>query len=50
LFHTPLVYLFILASFLYHDYIWWPLKGKRIQREKVATTKWGKLFETYPRD
>jgi len=48
LFHTPLVYFFILASFFYHDYVWWPLRGKKIQRERVAPTKWGKLFETYP--
>ena len=33
-FHTPLVYLFIFGSFAYHDYVWWPLKGKAIQ-EKV---------------
>ena len=48
LFHTPLVYFFIIASFLYHDHIWWPLKGKKIQRDSVAPTKWGRLFETYP--
>jgi len=48
LFHTPLVYLFIVGSFLYHDYIWWPFRGKKIQRERVAPTKWGKLLETYP--
>lgn len=45
---TPLVYLFIFGSFLYHDYLWWPFKGKRIQKEKVRNTKWGKLFESYP--
>ena len=27
-FHTPMVYLFILGSFLYHDYYWFPVKGK----------------------
>lgn len=47
-FHTPLVYLFIIGSFIYHDYFWWPIKGKRIQKELVLTTKWGKLFENYP--
>jgi uncharacterized protein (DUF362 family) len=46
--HTPLVYLFIFGSFLYHDYIWWPIKGKKIQRDKVSNTKWGRLFENYP--
>ncbi|MBM4025633.1 MAG: DUF362 domain-containing protein [Planctomycetes bacterium] len=48
LFHTPLVYSFIIASYLYHDYVWWPLQGRRIQKEKAASTKWGRLFETYP--
>lgn len=47
LFHTPLVYAFVFGSFFYHDYIWWPSKGKRIQKEKVSNTKWGKLFESY---
>jgi uncharacterized protein (DUF362 family) len=46
---TPLVYLFIFGSFLYHDYLWWPLKGKGIQRACVGKTKWGRLFETYER-
>ena len=48
LFRTPLVYLFVFGSFLYHDYIWWPVKGKKIQRDKVLNTKWGRLFESYP--
>jgi uncharacterized protein (DUF362 family) len=47
-FRTPLVYLFILGSFVYHDYLWWPIKGKKIQRDRVLNTKWGKLFESYP--
>ena len=46
LFHTPLVGVFILASFLYHDYYWWPLHGKRIM-EVIRHTKWGELFEKY---
>jgi uncharacterized protein (DUF362 family) len=46
-FHTPLVNVFIFGSFFYHDYLWWPFKGKRIQKERVASTKWGKLFERY---
>lgn len=48
-FHTPLVYAFILGSFIYHDYIWWPTEGKKRMRE-VAKTPWGKLFERYPED
>lgn len=46
-FRTPVVYLFVFGSFFYHDYLWWPLKGKRIQKNRVANTKWGKLFEKY---
>lgn len=47
-FRTPLVYLFVFGSFFYHDYIWWPIKGKKIQKHKVLNTKWGKLFKSYP--
>ncbi|MFC1764327.1 DUF362 domain-containing protein [Planctomycetota bacterium] len=47
-FHTPLVYIFIFGSYFYHDCIWWPCKGKKIQRESVMTTKWGRLFQEYP--
>jgi len=46
-FHTPFVYLFIFASFLYHDYLWWPFKGMRLQRDSVLNTKWGRLFARY---
>ena len=47
-FHTPLVYFFIVGSSIFHDYIWWPIKGKQIQKRRVLTTKWGRLFENYP--
>ncbi len=46
-FRTPLVYVFVFGSFLYHDYLWWPLKGKKIQKDRALNTKWGKLFERY---
>jgi uncharacterized protein (DUF362 family) len=46
-FRTPLVYLFVLGSFFYHDYLWWPMKGKQIQRDMISNTKWGRLFERY---
>lgn len=49
-FRTPLVHLFICASSLYHDHLWWPLRGKRIQRELAYATKWGRLFFSYPTD
>ena len=45
-FHTPIVYLFVMGSYLYHDYFWFPLKGKRIVR-KWMQTPWGRLFESY---
>lgn len=47
-FRTPLVYAFVFGSFFYHDYIWWPSKGKGIQDKVKKTTKWGKLFLDYP--
>ena len=46
-FHTPLVYLFVMGSFLYHDYIWWPLKGRPRQQRFRETSPWGKLFDEY---
>lgn len=46
-FRTPLVYLFVFASYIYHDYIWWPLKGKKIQEGLRKSSKWGRLFEAY---
>lgn len=46
-FHTPLVYFFVMGSFLYHDYIWWPFLGKKRQAEFRKTSPWGQLFESY---
>jgi hypothetical protein len=48
LFRTPVVYAFVFGSFFYHDYLWWPSKGKKIQERIRRTTKWGKLFLSYP--
>lgn len=48
LFHTPLVYLFIYASFIYHDFIWYPLKGQKIVDKWQKETAWGQLFTKYP--
>ena len=45
-FKTPLVYLFIFASFLYHDYLWWPFKGRKICENVVKTSKWGRHFDS----
>ena len=46
-FHTPLVYIFVFGSYAYHDYFWWPFKGKKIQRDLLKESKWAKLFESY---
>jgi len=48
LFRTPIVYVFVFGSFFYHDYFWWPSKGKKIQDKIRKSTKWGKLFLSYP--
>ena len=47
MFHTPAVYAFIWASAIYHDRFWYPLKGKKIVNEWLATSPWGKLFADY---
>jgi uncharacterized protein (DUF362 family) len=46
-FRTPLVYLFVFGSFFYHDFIYWPLKGRRQMQTFKKTSKWGKLFDSY---
>lgn len=47
MFHTPVVYAFIWASAIYHDRLWYPIKGKRIVRQWLKESPWGRLFETY---
>ena len=47
LFHTPLVYLFIFGSYMYHDLLWYPTKGKRVVDEWRRGTPWGQLFDRY---
>jgi len=46
MFHTPLVYLFVFGSFLYHDYLWYPFVGRKFVRTFMQS-KWGKLFASY---
>jgi len=46
LFHTILFKLPILASAIYHDYIWYPIIGKKYINE-FKDTDWGKLFGQY---
>jgi uncharacterized protein (DUF362 family) len=49
-FHTPLVYLFVLGSYFYHDWVWWPFVGKRLMEDIKTSTEWGKFFTSYPSD
>jgi hypothetical protein len=46
-FHTPLVYVFVFGSYLYHDFLHWPIKGQSIYNQWLKESKWGKLFQTY---
>lgn len=45
-FHTPIFKLFIAGSSIYHDWLWYPLFGKR-KIKKFQETEWGKLFDSY---
>jgi uncharacterized protein (DUF362 family) len=47
-FHTPVVNVFVLASWVYHDYIWWPAIGRRVQKAVRRDTSWGRLFDRLP--
>lgn len=46
-FRTPLVNLFIFGSFFYHDYLWWPFKGKKKMEFFKKNNRWGQLFDKY---
>ncbi len=46
LFHTPIVYLFVFASYFYHDFLWYPIKGRKIVNEWLKSD-WGQLFSKY---
>ncbi len=46
-FHTPLVYLFVFGSYFYHDFLWWPIWGRKRQIEFRRKSPWGQLFERY---
>lgn len=48
-FHTPLVNIFIFGSEMYHDRVWYPLKGRRSVSRWQEESPWGRLFATYPR-
>ncbi len=47
MFHTPIVYAFIFASAIYHDSIWYPLKGKKVVNQWLKESPWGRLFDSY---
>jgi uncharacterized protein (DUF362 family) len=46
-FHTPLVYLFVFGSYAYHDYLWYPVFGRRRVAEFLRSSPWGALFARY---
>jgi uncharacterized protein (DUF362 family) len=46
LFRTWFFNFCIIGSAIYHDYIWYPIIGKRKIKEFMKT-EWGELFETY---
>ena len=46
-FQTFLVYGFIFGSYLYHDKLWYPVKGQRIVSQWERESKWGRLFTKY---
>ncbi len=47
MFQTPLVNAFIVGSYVYHDYVWYPLEGSKRVREWLEGTGWGRLFQQY---
>jgi uncharacterized protein (DUF362 family) len=47
LFRTPLVYMFVFGSAFYHDQVWYRFKGRKIFKQWLETTEWGKLFQEY---
>jgi hypothetical protein len=49
-FRTPLVYLFVFASYFYHDKVWWPFVGRRLMEAIEENTQWGRFFADYPTD
>ncbi|MEM2240171.1 MAG: DUF362 domain-containing protein [Candidatus Bathyarchaeia archaeon] len=47
LFNSPMFKLAVLASNVYHDYIWYPTIG-RIRMRRFFKTNWGRLWLKYP--
>ena len=46
-FRTSLVNIFVAASDVYHDKVWWNLKGKKVFDKWKYESPWGNLFEQY---
>lgn len=46
-FHTPLVHIFIFASEMYHDKVWYQLNGTKVVNRWMAESPWGQLFAQY---
>ena len=47
MFQTPMVNAFIMGSFIYHDYVWYPLEGRKVVDDWLENTEWGQLFLQY---
>jgi hypothetical protein len=47
MFHTPIVYAFIVASAIYHDQIWYRLHGQSVVNDWLVNSPWGRLFAEY---
>ncbi|MHA2363994.1 MAG: DUF362 domain-containing protein [Candidatus Hodarchaeales archaeon] len=47
MFYTPFFRLFIFASYIFHDRLWYPTIGKK-KIKKFNETEWGELFNSYP--
>jgi uncharacterized protein (DUF362 family) len=43
-FHTPLVHIFVFGSFVYHDYVWYPLHSRK-WIDQFNNSPWGRMFE-----
>lgn len=48
-FHTPLVYFFVFGSFFFHDFLWYPTRGKA-RVKKFLQTEWGRKWLSYPEE
>jgi uncharacterized protein (DUF362 family) len=47
MFHTPIVYVFIVGSAVYHDHLWYPLVGRKTVNDWLTRSPWGRLFADY---